>query len=77
MGDFTKAEKIAVKYLLDWGRFAEVDFPDAIVSSYFDLLSANNTERLEAVNNLCKHVKGILGEAKSKEVEQELLSCLI
>ena len=76
MKDFTKAEKIAVKYLLDWGRFAEVDFPDTVVSSYFDLLSGNAQEKKNAVKNLCGHVKGVLGIEKSKQVEKELMACV-
>jgi len=76
MKDFTKAEKVAVKYLLEWGQLGDVDFPDSVVTSYFDLLSGNIKEQNDAVKNLCGYVKGFLGEEKSKQVEKELLSCI-
>ncbi len=76
MKDFTKAERVAVKYLVEWGRFGEVDFPDSVVASYFDLLSGNQDAQEKAIKNLCNHVKGVLGEEKAKEVEQELLNSI-
>lgn len=76
MNDFTKAEKVAVKYLLEWGRFSENGFPDSVVSSYFDLISGDEKEQQNAVENLCIHVKGVLGDEKSKQIEKELLACI-
>ncbi|WP_152541823.1 hypothetical protein [Saccharicrinis fermentans] len=77
MGDFTKAEKIAVRYLVEWGQYGDVEFPDSIVMSYFNLLAGTEKEQREAVRNLCGHVRCLLGEEKSKEVEKELLSCIV
>lgn len=76
MKDFSKAEKVAVKYLLEWSRCGEVDFPDSVVTSYFNLFSGNLEEQREAVEILCGHIRGLLGEEKLKQVEQELLSCI-
>ncbi len=76
MKDFTRAEKVAVKYLLEWGRSGEIDFPDSVVLSYFDLLSGNAEEKKGAVENLYSHVKGLLGEEKSQQVKKELLACI-
>ncbi|MGQ1785122.1 MULTISPECIES: hypothetical protein [unclassified Saccharicrinis] len=77
MSDFTKAEKIAVRYLIEWGQYGDVEFPDSIVTSYFDLFSGTEGEQQKAVKQLCGHVKGLLGEEKSREVEKQLLSCII
>ncbi|TLX74989.1 hypothetical protein E9993_11395 [Labilibacter sediminis] len=76
MKDFSKAEKVAVKYLLEWGRRGEIDFPDAVVTSYFNLLSGDAHVQREAVRVLCSHIEGVIDKDKLKQVEKEMLSCI-
>ena len=76
MKDFSKAEKVAVKYLIEWGRCGELDFPDSVVISYFNLLAGDAQEQKEAVKVLCGHIESIIDKDKLKQVEKEMLSCI-